>query len=75
MKPERTIRNLVSDVRGELERLNYSENTRHGYRRLYRRFVDFADGTGESVYSEGLGNRFLRASYKFDLHSYTVLSK
>jgi len=74
MKPERTIRNLVSDVLGELERLNYSENTRNGYRRLYRRFVDFADGTGESVYSEGLGNRFLRSSYKFDLDSYTVSS-
>ena len=43
MKPERSIRNLVSEVLGELERLNYSENTRNGYRRIYRRVIDFAD--------------------------------
>jgi integrase/recombinase XerD len=74
MKPERSIRNLVSEVLGELERLNYSENTRNSYRRFYGRFVDFADGTGESVYSEGMGNSFLQSSYKFDLGSYTVSS-
>jgi integrase/recombinase XerD len=74
MKSERPIRNLVSDILRELERLNYSENTRNGYRRLYRQVIDFADGTEESIYSEGLGNRFLRSSYKFDLDSYTVSS-
>jgi site-specific recombinase XerD len=71
MKAERSIRDLVSEVLGELERLNYSEETRNGYRRFYRRLIEFADDTGESVYSEGLGNRFLRSSYKFDLDSYT----
>lgn len=72
MNPERSIRNLVSEVLGELERLHYSEHTRTGYRRFYRRLVDFADTMGESVYSEGLGNRFLQKNYAFDLDSYTV---
>lgn len=74
MKQERSIRNLVSEVLGELERLNYSENTRNSYQRFYRRVVDFADSTEESGYSEGLGNRFLRSFYKFDLDSYTASS-
>ncbi|HOD75661.1 MAG TPA: site-specific integrase [Syntrophorhabdaceae bacterium] len=72
MKPERSIRNLVAEVLGELERLNYSQNTRTGYRRFYRRVIDFADSAGENVYSESLGNRFLQTKYKFDLDSYTV---
>ena len=74
MKPERPIRKLVSEVLEELERLSYSESTRNSYRRFYCRFVDFADGTGDSIYSEDLGNRFLRSSYKFDLDSYAVSS-
>jgi hypothetical protein len=72
MNPERSIRNLVSDVLGELERLHYSEKTRAGYRRFYNRLIKFADSTGEGVYSESLGNRFLQMLYKFDLDSYTV---
>lgn len=74
MEPERSIRNLVSDVLEEIERLNYSRNARAGYRRFYRRLVDFADGAGERVYSERLGNSFLQSIYKFDLDSYTASS-
>lgn len=67
-----SIRNLVSEVLRELERLNYSEATRAAYRSLYNRFVQFSDNAGEGVYSEGLGNRFLRANYSYDLDSYTT---
>lgn len=74
MKPERSIRNLVADVLKELERLHYSEGTRIGYRRFYRRLIGFADSAGESLYSESLGNRFLQSSYAFNLDSYTVSS-
>src|SRR5664280_2255727 len=74
MNTERPIRKLVSEVLGELERLRYSKSTRAGYRRLYNRLIGFADSTGERVYSELLGNRFLQANYKFDLDSYTVTS-
>jgi integrase/recombinase XerD len=74
MNPERSIRNLVADVLGELERLHYSETTRTGYQRFYRRLIDFADSTGERVYSESLGNRFLQSIYKFDLGSYIASS-
>jgi len=74
MNPERSIRNLVAEVLAQLERLNYSENTRTGYRRFYNQLIRFADSTGESVYSETLGNRFLRMNYTFDLDSYTVSS-
>jgi site-specific recombinase XerD len=72
MSPERSIRSLVAEVLGRLERLNYSENTRAAYRRFYSRLVSFADNTGEGVYSERLGNRFLRMLYQFDLDNYTV---
>jgi site-specific recombinase XerD len=72
MSPERSIRSLVAEVLGRLERLNYSENTRAAYRRFYSRLVCFADNTGEGVYSERLGNRFLRMLYQFDLDNYTV---
>jgi integrase/recombinase XerD len=72
MNTERPIRKLVAEVLEELERLRYSESTRTGYRRFYRRVIDFADNAGERVYSEGLGNRFLQTKYKFDLDSYSV---
>jgi integrase/recombinase XerD len=72
MNTERPIRKLVAEVLGELDRLRYSKGTRDGYRRLYNRLVRFADSTGERVYSEGLGNRFLQKNYKFDLDIYTI---
>lgn len=74
MNPERSIRHLVSEVLGQLERLNYSENTRAAYRRFYNRLISFAHNTGEGIYSEGLGNRFLQMLYQFDLDSYKVSS-
>ena len=70
MNQGRSIRNLVSEVLAQLERLNYSENTRTTYRRFYNRLVRFADSAGERIYSEGLGNRFLQMNYKFDMNSY-----
>jgi len=72
METKKTIRNLVTDVLGELERLHYAKNTRAAYRRLYRRLIDFADSAGEKVYSENLGNQFLRSSYAFDFDDYTT---
>jgi integrase/recombinase XerD len=72
MNQERSIRKLVSDVLGQLQRLHYSEETRTNYRRFYNRLIKFADGTGEEVYSESLGNRFLQMLYRFDLDNYTV---
>jgi site-specific recombinase XerD len=74
MNPERSIRNLVSEVLGQLERLNYSENTRTTYRRFYNRLVRFAESVGEGIYSESLGNRFLQMNYKFDMNNYTASS-
>jgi integrase/recombinase XerD len=72
MNPERSIGELVGEVLRQLKRLHYAEDTRAGYRRLYQRLVSFADTAGETVYSESLGNRFLQASYGFDLDSYSV---
>jgi integrase/recombinase XerD len=74
MNTERSIRSLVSDVLGQLQRLHYSEETRANYRRFYNRLLSFADTTGEGVYSEGLGNRFLQSICKFDLDSCTLSS-
>ena len=67
-----SIRNLVTEVLGELDRLNYSANTRAAYRRFYNRFIKFADNADEVVYSEDLCNRFLRTNYSYDLDSYTT---
>lgn len=67
-----SIRKLVSEVLAELERLNYAENTRNTYRRFYNRLLAFADSIGETLYSEDLGNTFLRLHHNFDLDSYTT---
>lgn len=74
MNSKISIRELVPDVLAELKRLNYSENTRNTYKRFYNRLIAFADGIGETVYSEDLGNTFLRMHYHFDLDSYTTSS-
>jgi site-specific recombinase XerD len=54
--------------------LNYAENTRNTYRRFYNRLITFADSIDETVYSEDLGNKYLRAHHHFDLESYTIRS-
>jgi site-specific recombinase XerD len=74
MSPKVPIRKLVAEVLAELERLNYAENTRDTYRRFYNRLITFADSIGETVYSEELGNTFLRMHHQFDLDSYTTSS-
>jgi len=68
------IKELVSAVLAELKRLNYSENTLNLYRRFYNRLITFADDLGETVYSEDLGNKYLRVHHHFDLDSYKPFS-
>lgn len=74
MNPKMPIRKLVAEVLAELERLNYAENTRNQYRRFYNRLITFADSINENVYSEDLGNKYLRMYHHFDLGSYTPYS-
>lgn len=74
MNPQQSIRDLVSEVLRQLERLSYSESTRATYRGFYNRLIDFADSVGEKIYSESLGKRFLQRKYMFDLDSFTLSS-
>lgn len=67
------IQELVSKVLSELQRLNYSEGTCNLYRSFYNQLLAYADSIGETVYSEDLGNRYLKEHYHFDLESHTLL--
>lgn len=72
MKPKVPLRNLVTEVLAELERLNYAENTRNVYRRFYNRLIAFAESINETAYSEELGNTYLRRYHYFDLENYNL---
>lgn len=74
MNPKVPIKKLVAEVLAELERLNYAENTCNHYRRFYNRLITFADSIDETVYSEDLGNKYLRMHHHFDLESYKSFS-
>ncbi|SFR18614.1 site-specific integrase [Desulfoscipio geothermicus] len=74
MNPKVPIRKLVAEVLAELERLNYAKNTCNQYRRFYNRLITFADSIGETMYSEDLGNKYLRMHHNFDLENYTTFS-
>lgn len=57
------ISTLIDQVLAELERLQYAENSRAGYRRFYTRVLHFAQAQGVTHYSEAFGQQFFETTY------------
>ena len=70
MKTKLPIKELVTKVLAELERLNYSYNSICGFRRFYRRVIAFASEEGEHYFSEKLGRDFLKEKYGCTINYY-----
>lgn len=64
------IKELVSKVLSELERLNYAYNTICGYRAFYKRVISFAKTRDEIYFSEALGRDFLKETYNCTVNYY-----
>ena len=59
-----TLEDLVARVLVELDRLQYSSNTRAGYRRFYQRVLAYAHVHGIRYYSEDFGRQFLETTFQ-----------
>lgn len=60
MKNQRTIRELISDVTNELNRLKYSPLSIHtGYIIRWSHFLEYAEERGEQYFTELLGEKYL----------------
>jgi hypothetical protein len=65
-KNPRTIRELISDVTAEFERLEYTKLSVHtGYTIPWKRFLRYADERGEQYFSESLGERYLSDTHQY----------
>ena len=63
---QRTIRELISDVAIELNRLKYTELSIHtSYTIPWNRFLKYAGEHCESYFSEGLGERYLSEQHQY----------
>lgn len=70
MEMRLTIKELVSTVIAELERLGYSYNSICGFRAFFKRFIAFAETRGELYFSEDLGKKFLEEQYSCKVNYY-----
>ncbi len=57
------ISTLIDQVLAELERLQYAENSRTAYRRVYARVLHYAQTQGVTHYSETFAQQFFEATY------------
>jgi len=58
------LEDLVARVLAELDRLQYSSNSRAIYRRFYQRVLTYAHVHGVRYYSEDFGRQFLETSFQ-----------
>jgi len=64
------LKELITKVLMELNRLNYAESTIKSYSLMYKRVTIFANENKESYFSEKLGNNFLKEQYKCTVNYY-----
>jgi site-specific recombinase XerD len=70
METRLPIGELVAKVLAELERLNYSHNSIHGFKGFYKRVIAYAYQKKETYFSEELGRNFLKDKYGCTINYY-----
>jgi site-specific recombinase XerD len=70
METRLPIKELITKVLAELERLNYSYNSICGFRAFYKRVIAFAEEKKEIYFSEELGRNFLKDQYGCTINYY-----
>ena len=66
---KRTITELATAVREEMERLGYSEATMVQVKRKFTRLERYAEGVGEQYFSEDIALAFLKDVYGFEVEN------
>lgn len=63
MKPKLTLQELIETVIQKMQEMDYAHNTIINYQRFYKRFLSYAENSGELYFSEELGARYLKEKY------------